>query len=249
MSDSAAPASDVLPPPPRPLTARVRRRAWAEPNVRFRWVFALIVLLGAAWFGVSGLRSWQRDKALLQVPTINAKIIGANADTHLGRPVPAGATVYVEWKKDGQAIQSVGSLAGYTSAAPPNIGEEVPIHVDPEDTTRWTARNEPPSLMTNLFAALACSVFALLALLSAWVKRRGVLRVWREAPVHDASVIEWQHSPLAPRSRAAKCTIADDPRVFHVIVPAAAAEKSKVTGQIAVLVPQQGQHMAVDWFS
>jgi hypothetical protein len=249
MSDPAVSASDVLPAPPRPLTPRIRRRAWSEPNVRFRWIFALIVLLGGIWFGISGLRTWLSDKSLLLIPTINATIKEAGSDTHPGRPVPVGVGVLVEWKKDGQPIQAWGSLSGYTSAVPPNIGEEVPIHVDPADPNHWTARNEPPSLMTNLFAAFACIVFALLACLAAWSRRRSVLRIWRDAPVAEADVMEWQHTPLAPRSRSAKCTLADDARIFHVIVPAAAAEKSKGTGVLQVLVPQQGQRMAVDWFA
>jgi hypothetical protein len=227
----------------------VRRRAWAEPNVRFRWVFALIVLLGGFWFAISGVQSWLRDKSLMQVSPISATISQANSDIHPGRPVPPGATVYVQWKKDGQTVTSAGTLSGYSSKAPPNIGEDIQIRVDPEDTNRWTARNEPPTLMPNLLPAIACILFALVVVLTAWLRRRRVLQIWRDAPVQPASVLEWQHTPLAPRSRSAKCTLEDDARVFSVVIPAKAAERAKTAGQIQVLVPQHGQRLAVDWFA
>lgn len=249
----AAPVVDAFPPPPRPFTPRILRRAWAEPQVRFRWIFGLIVLIGALWFAISGMRGWFRDKSLIQLPTVLAKIKRANDDIHLGRPVPMGAAVLVELRRDEQPIESWGTLAGYESAKPPAIGEDIPIHVDPEDPNRWTARNEPPSLVVSLFPALICLFFVILAFIAAWMRRRSVLRIWRDAPAVPAVAVEWQHNALAPRSFSAKCSLAEptqDRTLFQVIVPAAAAQRSKAAdGQLIVLVPEHGQRMAADWFA
>jgi hypothetical protein len=204
----------------------------------------MLVFLCGVWFTISGILSWNRDRDLLLNPPTSATIKQANEQNIAGRPVPRDAWVLLEWENSGQKIQRWGSFAGYESDTPATIGSTVAVHVDPADSNRWTASNAARSPVVFLFPAIACIGVALLALALAWWQRRRVMRTWRDGMVVPATVLGWQFTALAPRSRVAKCTLAqaegeaDDPRIFYVIVPRTVAAP-EVGQTLRVLVPDR----------
>jgi hypothetical protein len=111
------------------------------------------------------------------------------------------------------------------------VGEVLPIHVDPNDVSRWTELTEAEPWSKELRMVYVLSALFALLLAMTMLKRRGVLRVWRDQPLMPAVVLEARHTAIAPASRLIRFTLSegDDRRVHSTLMPARAG------------VPEQGE--------
>src|SRR5688572_20913731 len=146
-----APPLEVLPSPPRPLTARVRRRAWAEPHVRFWWLAAAALMAAAVYMGVVAYLAWRRELWLVRNGTlVQAKIEQSAGETVAGRPITPEMPVLLSFDWNGQPRRTWGLLEGRGPKEVILSKSSVPIRVDPENPDRWTYRKEPPGLVADL---------------------------------------------------------------------------------------------------
>src|SRR5215213_829827 len=93
------PSVQTLPPPPRPLTPRVRRRAWAEPHVRFWWLAAVALVAAGVCMVVVQYREWRREVWLVENGTpVKARIEQAGGEVVGGRPIAPGGAVLLSYE-------------------------------------------------------------------------------------------------------------------------------------------------------
>ena len=205
-----APPLQTLPPPPRPFTPRVRRRAWAEPHVRFWWLAAAALLAAGLYMGVVAYVAWRREVWLVRNGTVvQAKVEQSAGETVAGRPISPESGVLLSFDWNGQRRQTWGVLEGQSPKEVILTKSTVPIRVDPENPDRWTYRKEPPGLMADLLGAALALALAPLALLTSVALRRGVLRTWRDGEAAEAVVVARHGTALAPRARAVRCAPTD----------------------------------------
>src|SRR5688572_23195450 len=206
------PPVETLPPPPRPLTPRVRRRAWAEPHVRFWWLAAAALVAAGVYMVAVEYTAWRREVWLVRNGTpVQAKLEQSAGETVAGRPVPHDLSVLLIYEWEGRQRQSWGLLEGRGPKEVILTKSTIPIRVDPNNPDRWTYRKEPPGIVADLLGAALAFALAPLALLAAVSLRRGVLRTWRDGEAADAIVVARHTTALAPRARAVRCTPAEAP--------------------------------------
>ena len=237
---------------PRTLTPHVRWRAWIEPRVRF-WILSAtgMAFIGLA-LGFTQIHSAFAERRLANQPAVPAVIRRFPNEDLPNRPVPPGSPLTVEFLWNGALRQESGFLTGFKSGQAAKIGQTIFIHVDPEDPTRWTARNEEESALAALAGMLLCLGLALLPLSAALISRSRVLRTWLVGEIRPAVAMSRQQTALAPASRLVRCAWAEggDRRIFTVYVPARSAEASPEGETIRVLVPagRSDRPLAVAWF-
>src|SRR5688572_1726790 len=224
VATTALPADVPPPAPPRELTPAASRRAWREPRVKFWWVVALGVLTAAIWLAAQQAVAWNRDARLIRSGTRVDAVIWLGASRATGRPIAEDDIVKVEFDFNGQRrlLESQRLMGrGVVTLS----GDTVPIFVDPDNLTRWTARTAPRPLLKMMMGALALGAMAVLLALVSMIKRRGVTAIWRDGEARAAAVVETSHSALAPRSRLVRCALTDgsDRRLINVYVPRHAA--------------------------
>lgn len=248
--DAAPGDAPNLPPPPRPVTPRVRRRAWAEPHVRFWWLTALVLLATGAYLGTAGLVAWRRTVRLIESGTpVRATVVLANGEPVKGKNQPPDSVVRLDFTLDGKPWVVNGRLEGRRPGQFIQVGSTIPIRVDPSDPGRWTARETPPPLGLEMLGGLMALGLGVLLLMPALAARAGVLRTWRGGEAAEAVALSQQRSPLAPNATALRCSAVDrdDARVFTVYVPGrvpAGADQP-----VWVILPTgRGRPLAVAWF-
>jgi hypothetical protein len=241
----AASAAALLPDPPRPVTAEVRRRAWAEPRVRLWWLVAGAVLAASVYFLGSRYYTWRQDLNVIRRGTeVQAFVYSAEGMPIPGRRRPPSVVVELQYEVGGKKYHVEGYLRGRTESF--IIQTYVPIRVDPGDPTKWTARTEPESLWMQLLSGLMLlPPAAAFAAVAGW-KRARVTRLWREGRAVDAVVMEARQTALAPRSRFVRCAPAEgeDRRVFDVYVPDRAGRVAE-GDSVWVLADPGGKRRAV----
>ena len=225
-SEQTPPEADVdfpAPPPdaPRPITPRVRRRAWAEPRVRAVALSALAASLACAYLLVSRYVEWRREAALVTQGTpVDALVTVGGTITLANKQVPPGTVVVLEYTVGGRKVTVTGTLKGRKTYI--TTGRTVPIRVDPEDPERWTALTEPRPMRLELIGGLIVLPFAAVLVAAALFMRWRVLSLWRDGVVTPAVVMDTRHTAVAPRTHAVRCTPVDpnDPRLLQAYVPA-----------------------------
>jgi hypothetical protein len=211
----------------------IARRAWTEPRVRLWWLLAAGVLVLTLYVVLTQLASWWSERQLLtRGVEVHAVVVHATDPVSFndislpGKRMPPHSTAVLEFEWHGQRHQVSGQMPGHIDRGEPVITgpqDPVTLRVDPDDPDHWTDRTNSPPLTGRQFigAAVGLPVVAVLTLL-AMVRRRAMLDVWRNGPASPALVLGTGQTPVAPRSRAVRCTAADstDKRVFTVYVPA-----------------------------
>ncbi|HEX4797570.1 MAG TPA: hypothetical protein VH370_27500, partial [Humisphaera sp.] len=239
----------LLPPTPRPLTSRVRRRAWSEPHVRISWLIAAALLLISLAFIFSGWRTQRRQMRLIRDSVlIDAEIFQAGDERVRNKTQSAESIVVLRFDWNGTQHETRGRpLEGRRE--PVVIGSKVRIHVDRNDPDTWTTLDVPQELGQLILSGLIVLPIAAVAFLwTAW-KYIGVLRLWREGQAIEALILDSHITALAPLSRAVRCTPADeqDKRVFSVIIPSA---REPQPGEEVVILSRgagAGRAIAVEW--
>lgn len=245
----ALPPTPIPSPPPRPVTPAVRWRAWADPQARLWWGSALVLVLGGLYLCGARLYDWRQEVWLIRNgKTVVATVVHANNET-IPRKQPGDALVILNFDFDGQHRAVAGHLEGRKVSDEISVKDQVPIRIDPKNPEVWTARTVPGPLGTELIGGAIAIGLGIVAVLPAiWVRRR-VLQAWRHGEAAEAVVRGRQQTPLAPRSRILRCSLADgvDNRVFSVYVPSRAIAQTSET--LWVLMPRGGgRFVAAAWF-
>ena len=249
--EDTAPTGPEVPSPPRAVTPRVRRRAWAEPHVRFWWVLTLALLAIGVYVGVREWRVWSREVRLIRSGrVVQAEILTAAGLSSRWQQLPPDSVVKIRYEVDGREYEKNGYLKGRKEFI--QVRSKVPVRVDAGDPDQWTARTEPASLIEQLTGAVVVlPVFLVLAVVSLWQRAR-LLRVWRDGEAVGAIVVDSRQTALAPRSRLVRCTPAEsgDKRIVQVYVPASAAAGVAPGDELWLLRPPagRGRPVAAAWF-
>jgi hypothetical protein len=227
-ASSAPPVAPPAPPPPAPrqVTPAASRRAWREPRVQFWWAVAVGLLLAGAFLAARELVAWNADARLIRGGTKVDAVVWRSGTKIKGRPLDPNETATVEFHLNGQPQVLMNQRMVGRENEKTFSGETIPIYVDPEDPTKWTARAQPAPLLRTLAGTVALACVAAALLLVSAIKRRGVLAVWRGGEARQAAVVETSQTALAPRSRLVRCALTDgaDRRLINVYVPRRAAD-------------------------
>jgi hypothetical protein len=251
----ASPASPVVasapPDVPRPMTARVRRRAWTEPHVRFWWLLTAAMFVIGAYVCTREFVLWRREARLVREGRlVQAEIMRAGGLSSRWQLLPPDTVVTIQYELDGKQYTQDGYLKGRKDYF--KIRTMVPVRVDPSDPNLWTARTEPPVLSQQLTgAAIVLPALVVLAVVSV-LRRAMTMRTWRRGQATVALTVESRQTALAPRSRLVRCTPADrgDNRVVSVYVPQRAARDLRPGDLLWLIFPPggRGRPVAAAWF-
>lgn len=249
--DAAAPLPPEPAGAPRPVTGRVRRRAWTEPHVRF-WLLltaALFVICASVAFReVSG---WRREVWLIRHGRlVEAEVTSAGGLGSRWQRLPPDSVVTIQYDVDGKKYTQGGYLHGRKDYI--QVRGMVPIRVDPADPDVWTARTEPTVLAQQLTgAAVVVPVLGVLVVVTL-LRRAKALRTWRDGRPVPALVVESRQTAVAPKSRFVRCTPADrsDNRIVGVYVPQWAARELRPGDALWLVFPPggRGRPVAASWF-
>jgi hypothetical protein len=211
-----APAS-----PPRELSAKASKRAWAEGRVRAWWLCGAVVLAVTTFYGISQTLNWWNDRKLItQGIAVDANIDEANGST-LQRKFLREEPVKVKLSftlPDGTKQQVEGQLRPPGPAV--TAQTPLPIHYDPKNPKRWTERSQlAPWAREMTVVWMILPVLALLFLI-AFLQRRRMLGIWRNAPAAQAVVVDSRQTSIAPRSRVLRYALREgDRRVCQTLYP------------------------------
>jgi len=201
------------------VTAAARRRALAEPRVRFWWLAGLVLLVIALYLIIYAVVIWSREAYLVSHgQVVSAFVTVADGDPYPHRK-PGESPVEMTFTMNGQDYHVSGVLEGRTDMI--SAKDTVPIRVDPRNPGHWTYRTTPAPLRAQLIAPVVVAPFAIAALIVAAVLRRKVLRTWRQGEAAPYVISDRRHTAIAPRSHTIRCVAADgrDKRLITVYVP------------------------------
>ena len=253
-ADAVAPVLASAPPDaPRPVTPRVRRRAWTEPHVRFWWLLTLAMLVIGVYVCGREFLTWSREARLVREGrVVEAEVTRAGGlSSRLGHRLPPNTVVTIQYEVDGKTYQQDGYLSGRKDYI--QVHGKVPIRVDPADPSDWTARTEPPVLAQQLTGAAVVLPAVVVLAVVALLRRVMTLRTWRHGQATVALTVESRQTALAPRSRLVRCAPADrgDNRVVGVFVPSSAARDLRPGDLLWLVFPPggRGRPVAAAWFN
>jgi hypothetical protein len=234
-------------PPPRDLTPAVRRRAWGDPLVRFWWLTAAVMLLIALVLATMSYLEWSRlARAIRPGVVVMAKLTSTEGDTRVGRSVTSTMRIGMDFTYNGKEYKDVqGVLTGLQQQV--RVGDQIPLHIDPNDPLNWTVRDKLPPLALAMIGPILVLPVALICGLIAVANRSSVLKTYRDGRLADAIVAANKQTPLAPRSRAVRCSLTAGSRMMEVYVPNTAGRLNE-GDPVQVLVPTRGRPLAAAWF-
>ena len=239
------------PAPPRDVSARIRRRAWLEPHVRFWWLATVVLILAAAYLLVSRYLAW-RDASRLIVSGIPvpATVVEVDESVVRGKTEPGDKAVRLEYEYGQKKYEvSAAYLEGRRAEQFLVIGQPITIRVDPNDPDRWTPRESPAPLGQELIGGIiALPIAVLIGLLSVWQHHRA-MRTWRSGQSVAGLVLSARHTALAPRAWSVRATPADehDKRVFTVFMPSG-SDVGRGAPIWLLLPASGGPVLAAGWF-
>ncbi|GEM_PF-4792932 len=199
-------SGSAVPEPSRPVTPKVRRRVWAESQVRGGLLLVIGLLLGAIILAIGSTLEWVQETNVIR----NGEVIRAMAWHAQGARVPgmslaAGVPVDIEYEYKGTKYKTSGVLHNtgvqYTSLVP------FDIRVDPENPAIWANRTDVPSVVEKMMGvgimlgvALVCAVVTL-------VLRWRWIALWVDGELISARIVGQSQSALAPHSVVLSCAV------------------------------------------
>jgi hypothetical protein len=252
-ADAVAPVLASAPPDaPRPVTPRVRRRAWTEPHVRFWWLLTLAMLLIGVYVCGREFLTWSREARLVREGRlVEGEVMRAGGLSSRWQRLPPDTVVTIQYDVDGKTYTQDGYLKGRKEYI--QVRGKVPIRVNPADPDEWTARTQPPVLAQQLTGAAVVLPAVVVLAVVAVLRRVMTLRTWRHGQATVALTVESRQTALAPRSRLVRCAPADrgDNRVVGVFVPNSAARDLRPGDLLWLVFPPggRGRPVAVAWFN
>lgn len=254
---SMANAPPQPPPPPRPITAAARRRSWTDPVIRF-WLLATVVLVGiAGWFVAQQLIAARGEQWLIANGTQIDDAIALDSNGDNLHPIPAGAIVTLQFAwpvngSNGDTETVYGILTQQLSAIPPGQhlndikgpdGQKysIKLHVNPNDLSDWTDRQQPEPLIRRLIAGAVIIPAAAATAFAAWWLRRRLLGIWRDSDAGLFGVVESRYSALAPLSHTLRCVsvLGRDSTIVTVYLPSKYARPKQ--GDVIWLLHRRGK--------
>ena len=241
---------------PREATPRVRRRAWAEPRVKAWVLVATVAALMITYLLVSQFLTYRRDAWLFENGRkVDATVVRVETAVTPGQGysnVPV-KNVGLKYEVGGEEIaldQYLDSFDGDRL----EVGKPITIRVDPADPRRFTARQNPVTLLPHLVAAAVVSPLLPATLAFAAWRRGRLLRIWETGELMPAVVMRTHGVAVAPSARAVECagTDPDDRTVRHAYAPAARGSLPPAKGDLIwLIVPVggKGPAIAASWFA
>lgn len=240
-AEGSPPSPGSLPPVPRPCSSRAARRSWAELPVRIWVVLTVVVMLITVYFTVTRvIAAVEHRRLILDGVPVMAEVVEVDGSPTRGRVYGRNQSWFVRIQypgPDGRTLEG----QGFSTPAPGEIrvGMELPIRYLPDDPARWTDRVEPRTWLTELTVTIfLVPLILLLAMITLW-KRQGVLKIWRQGRLMQATVVDLRQSALAPLSCVVRYRSGDDRRVFSLLHPSSTAPKKGETFPILTLGPGQ----------
>jgi hypothetical protein len=207
----------------------VRRRSWSESAVR-RWlILTLIVALVAAYFVTQQIVAGMIERRLItHGREVEARIeeVGLRRTTAALREGEQLTVTLSYPAANGEPRLTTGELVA-EQAGTINVGDMITIRVDPDDPNTWTNRTRSRPWSQQLTAAIILLPLLALAGGMVWLRRRQVLRTWRDEPAMPAVVVETKQSAIAPNSRVVRFVLeeGDDRRVWSTLHPSSGAPR------------------------
>jgi hypothetical protein len=185
------------------------------------WRTLAVALVGVAvLLAVPRLYERYRDQRLRRHGASVDAVVWDGAGARVrGRPVHEEMPARLEFTWQGADAHVVGRLRPRHGRF--LTGDVVPLYVDPSDLDNWTVRTAaPPPLWETLLGSLLTLAVVPPVLVKLWLERSRVLRAWRDGEPRRAVVVSADRAPLAPRSWAVRCALAEgsDKRVLRVHV-------------------------------
>jgi hypothetical protein len=220
--------SSQLPPIPRDATAKIRRRAWLEPRVRFWWMAAAVLLIAGLGFVAQGIMARFHDAWLIQNGVrVDAIVMVANGEAVKNKRQPPDSVVEIQfpWHDTPKYSPRPRALEGRSQDDWIVTRSTLPIKVNPDNPEDWTWLDAPVAMLTRMVGGIVVLPIALLALAWAIARQRLMLKLWREGEAIEALIVETRNTAIAPRSRVARVTPSDDTdrRMYTVYLPATLA--------------------------
>src|SRR3954468_24258944 len=142
---------------PRPLTPHARRQAWLEPRARSWLLVAVSLGLLAAYLLISQYLTYYHDDWLFEhgkrVDALLFRVENSTTPNQKYSNDPV-RDVDLRYEFNGKPVVYKGYLYSFDGGWL-NVGTTIPIHVDPSDPERFTARQHPVTLMPHLIAGLS----------------------------------------------------------------------------------------------
>ena len=177
------------------------------------WIaLALVVAVVVAYLAWSRVSSALQERRLIKTGTpITATVTGIGIASERRSARDSPVVVKLDYTlPDGRQVSADGEL-------PPAPGEIVelkqtlPIRIDPNQPSYWTARTQPRSWISELAAIFLLIPLLLLAVVVVVVQRQRVLRVYRNGVVGLGTVTQVKQVALAPQSQQVRFSIDDLP--------------------------------------
>lgn len=203
---AAARSGNAVPEPSRPVTPKVRRRIWAEPQVRGWLLFAIALLIGAIILAIGSMVEWGEETNVIR----NGEVIKAVAWHSGGAKVPGmslavGVPVDIEYEYKGQKYNRSGVL--YNTGIQYESMKPFDIRVDPKDPAIWANRTDVPSLIEKMMGVGIMLGVAMICVLIMLLLRWRWTALWVDGDLISARIIGQGQSALAPQSVLLRCAV------------------------------------------
>jgi len=209
-------------------------------------ILAVAVAFVSAYFTITRVQEALTERWLYEHgQDVKATYVAINLNPgpnrHLRNETLAATIKFVlnksEYTKDMQLDPKPGAAAV--------VGESIAIKVDPNDPDRFAeAKDLPPWSHEVAVIIVLIPILMIVIVLVLW-KRRGVLRVWRDAPLAEAVIVELRHTPVAPLSNVVRFTRVDgsDKRIWTTLMPSSAGPR--IGQRIWLLCPPENPDRAI----
>jgi hypothetical protein len=233
------------------MTRLSSRRCWTEPSVRLWVLLSATILCMILIYSGDRLWFWMAENRLIEHGTIiSAKVNEAGGVGIPGDSLPPTSAVKLEFDWHGQSQIVDGFLEDRAAADYIKVGSNVTIRVDPNDPTNWTYRSQITGIGEVLLVTWIMLPIPPLSFGVAMLKRNRLAKIWRSSGAALAVVSKRRQTPIAPRSYAVHCSLADrsDKRLFVVYVPAKAGRFNKGDLLWILLARGGSRTAAAIWF-
>lgn len=236
-----------LPAAPRAITAKARRRSWAEASVRTWMILTLVICGVTAYLYSARITAGMKDRTIIanglpiRATVIAIDGVAAPGSTALRRNRPTVIIRYLD--SNAQEITSEQQLGALVDGAV-TVGRELEIRVDPANPAKWSDRTEPQPWSAELSVPLLITPFCFICILILFIRRKGVLRVWQTGEPAVAQIVEVRQSPIAPRQQQVSYALAEGGQVCKMLFPLSEGPLS-VGDEVIVVAPPNDPARAV----
>lgn len=218
--------------PPRRLTSKAKRRAWAESSVRLWLVLAAVLVIIAGIFVATSVGDYLDERDLIlngekKIATV-VTIQGDRGRYDMPRELVLPAEVQFE-RDDGSLYTERINLISRPGEIV-SVGDAIEIRIRLRATRyETTDRLEPPPLLEKFLPLPILLGMAGVSFALASVRRGAIVGLATHGERRTARVVEQKTSPLAPASKLLRFHYADDDarRVHGLLHPNPAPAKGE----------------------